>query len=146
MVEVVIVLAIVVITSGVGIVRYSSSLRRYRVELAAQRLAADLALVQTRARTTGQARAIKVGDRADAYLLVDETAFSSGGDGHRVELHIEPYLVKIDGVRLDIGGNTLTFDGYGTPNSGLQVELVSGDQRRSVIVEAVTGRIRIDAN
>jgi type II secretory pathway pseudopilin PulG len=145
MVEVVIVLAIVVITSGVGIVRYSSSLRRYRVELAAQRLAADLALVQTRARTSGQARSIMVGDRANAYLLVGEPAPDGGNDGYRVELNVEPYLVTITHVDLDIRGRTLTFDGYGAPNSGLRVELTSGDQRRLVVVEPVNGRIRIDA-
>jgi type II secretory pathway pseudopilin PulG len=139
------VLAIVVITSGVGIVRYSSSLRRYRVEIAAQRLAADIALVQTRARTSGQARSIRINETSNEYILVNEPSPDGNAKHTTVQLNVEPYLVAIAHVRMDIRGDTLTFDGYGASNAALQVKLTSGDQSRLVSVEPVSGRIHIDA-
>lgn len=132
------------VTSSVVILRYSSSLQRYRVEIAAQRLAADLALVQSRARATGRVRTIRINASADLYVLIDEPGAPQSTANQRVELRSEPFLVTIEGVRLDDGGMTLAFDGYGVPNSGLEVQLAAGDQRRAVFVEAVTGRIHVE--
>lgn len=138
-------MVIMAVTSSVAILRYSSSLRRYRVELAAQRLAADLALVQSRARATGRIRTIRISASADTYVLVDESGVTRGSTSHRVGLNSEPFLVTIEGVRLDAGGNTLAFDGYGVPNTNLEVQLAAGDQRRAVLVEAATGRIHVES-
>src|SRR5438105_3411892 len=54
LVELTVVLALVVIVSAIALPRYWSSAGYYRVDLAARRLAADLALAQTHARTTAQ--------------------------------------------------------------------------------------------
>src|SRR5687767_1140695 len=58
LVEMVLVVAITALISAIALPRYANSIARYRAESAARRVAADLALAQNSASTTGRPQSI----------------------------------------------------------------------------------------
>jgi prepilin-type N-terminal cleavage/methylation domain-containing protein len=141
--ELTIVLAIAVITAGIAIPRYSSSLSRYRVDIAARRMAADIALAQTKARATGQFRNVIFSAAGNGYALPEEAALEPSSSRFRVSLAAEPFVVNLDSATLSDGGNTLTFDGFGQAAQGLTARLSAGGHTRTITVDQLTGGISV---
>ena len=143
LVELTIVLAIVVIVSSLALPRYWSSVARYRVDLAARRLAADLNLAQTHARTTGQFRNVVFSPGTAIYVLSEETAFNGGNGAQTVDLNADPYLISFGSISATDGGRRVTFDGFGQPAQGLTVTLLSSGHQRTVSVDQNSGSINV---
>lgn len=135
-IELVVVLAIISIASAFAIGRYSSSMSRYRADLAARRLQQDLLLAQSRARSTADTRMVTVDQPDGSYRLVGEKPLRPSDIDYRVSLRIEPFLTLIRRIDTPNGSPQIVFDGYGTPNQAMQIVLASGPDKRTVTVSA----------
>lgn len=143
--ELTVVLVIVALGAGIAVPRYSGSLARYRVEMAGKRLAADLALAQATARTTGTFQQVRFGIAADGYQLPEQMSLTNDSRKMTVLLNTDPYFTAIVSAK---DGNgvlqpTLKFDGFGQPDQSLTVKLRSGSHTRTVTVDKVSGAINV---
>ncbi len=143
LVEMVVVLIVLGALAAVALPRYSDALFRYRVEVAAHRLAADLRQARSVARTSSADRTIAFDAAADRYTVAGVDRLDQNAGAYEVDLAAEPYDADLDRVALDGGVDTLTFDGYGEPDRGGEIELRVGPYTRVVRVEADSGRVMI---
>lgn len=142
LVELTIVLAIVAIISTMAMGRYWSSLGNYRAEMAARRIAQDLQLVQTRARATSSAQSFIINQISSLYRLPGEKPLRPGDPDMRVRLTDDPFNARILVFRSGAGLSTIKFDGYGTPDQSMQIQVGSGEHTRTVDMNA-SGVIRV---
>ncbi len=125
------VVAIVAILGSIALPRMSASERRYRLELAAARLAADLDAARSYARANAEGVTI-------TFNTVTETATFAGmrgdhGTDYVLDLARAPY--RIDMATADFGGESkLAFDGYGSTSSTGSVTLKLGTSTVSVTI------------
>jgi prepilin-type N-terminal cleavage/methylation domain-containing protein len=140
-IELVLVLAIMALVSAIAVPRYANSVARYRVDSAAHRVAADLALAQSQASTAGKSQSVVFVARSYQTPGMPHLDGKSYGD-YTVDLGAEPY--RVSRVAAEFGGDaTVTFDMYGTPDSGGSVVLEVGDARRIVVLNPDSGRVII---
>lgn len=144
LIEVVTVVVIIGIISVIAMPRFGNSLARYRVEHAAKRLQADLIL----------AREFAV-QRSEVCEVVFTTGSTSGYSiakmprmnnrsvlGYGVSLSDEPYRAAISAMTL-AGGNITKFDGFGMPDASGSISLMSGQYKKTVVIDGTTGSIGI---
>jgi prepilin-type N-terminal cleavage/methylation domain-containing protein len=136
--ELVIVMAIMAAVSAIGILRYSNSLSRYRVESACARVISDLKVAQTLARTTSSSRTVRFDTARAIYQIYTDAELAADKPGATVSLGNDPYRasMRVDGLP----GNTISFDGRGEGNAGAIVVLRSGNREKAVILEPGFGR------
>ena len=142
LVELVIVITIVSVVAAIAVPRYQNSLMRYRAVRAAKRVAADVALARTDARTTGSARSLVFDTAGDGYSIDNMTSLDRRSNSYSVDFTKGPFFVDV--VSASLGGDaTLTFSGHGIPDSGGAVVLRAGDVEVTVQVNADTGRAQV---
>ena len=117
LVELIMVLTIIGVVASIALPRFGSSLARYRVEAAAQRVIADMAFAQERARQRSQAQRIEYFQDKVFYQLPGVPGIANPVDTYTVELNAEPYRVTLK-ANFD-GSTTLEFDGYGSRSATL---------------------------
>lgn len=144
MVELAVVLVIVAITSGLAVTRYAGSLGRYRVDMAARRLAADLASAQAAARAAGATRGLTF-TPAGVYVI---PATVTGTRQVTVDLSKSPSStsvtkVTVGAAQLSAGTASVRFDGFGQPLAGAVFDLASGTHKRRVTLDASSGSISV---
>jgi type II secretory pathway pseudopilin PulG len=140
--EIVLVLAIIVTLSAIAVPRYGASLTRYRADLAARRIVADIAQAQLSAKAACASSSIvfSVGD--NKYEIPNLTSLDGASGSYVVKLSVRPYAAKL--ITADFGGdNQLAFNGWGLPDSGGTVTLTVGSEQRTVSVNGETGRAEV---
>ncbi len=139
LVDVVITVTIMAILSAVAGPRFSRTLQRLRVESAAERLVADLALARQRAVAGSTSQSVEFIAGTDQYRLVGMDDLDHGGGDYTVDLEKSPYLATV--ISANFGGDgVVNFDNYGQADSdGLVVLDVAGQQLR-VVVDGDTGK------
>ena len=141
--ELVVVLFVTAVISAIAVPRFGDAAARYRADAAARRLAADLELVRVRARTGGGARAVGFDVAAGSYQVLDTTDPDRPLASYVVDLTRDPYRAAL--VSVDLGGAAqLTYDAYGLPDRSAVVVVRSGPATRTVTVNVVTGKTRIE--
>jgi type II secretion system protein H len=139
LIELVIVLAILAILASIAGVRYGGAVTRHRVEAAAERIAADVELLQNRARQTSRELTLTFRPGADSYGSSQIAALDNPDADYEVDLSRDPY--QVDLVTATLGGdNAVVFDLYGKPDSGGTIQLRAGDWTATVTIDADTGR------
>ena len=141
--ELTIVLAIIVAVSAMALPRYWSSIGRYRVDLASRRLASDLALAQSHARTTGAFRNVVFTPGSALYVLTEESAINGGPGSYSVNLASDPYLVSFASITATDAGRRVTFDGFGAPAQGISIAITCAGHQRTVTVDRNSGSINV---
>ncbi len=141
--ELTIVLAIVVTVSAIAIPRYWSSIGRYRVDLAARRVAADLKLAQSKARATGTFRNVVFDPTLARYAIAEEQSLTDSRTGYIVELAADPYIVAFDAFDTTTHTRRVIFDGFGQPNQSMTMTLSSAGHKRIVSVDQLSGAINV---
>lgn len=139
LIELVMVLMIVGILAAIAVPRYAAALGRYRAASAAQRVVAELALARSNARqasvactvafTPAQARLVITWQPPDAAVPLTRTT----------NLAASPYEVQMTSASFG-GDASVTFDGYGVPDSGGTVVLTSGGVSRTIELNAHSGK------
>jgi type II secretion system protein H len=139
--EILLVLAIVAIFTALAAPRYGRASGRYRADLAARRVMADLRLAQSTAREASSARTVSFSTATDQYVLSDVPALDGPSANYTVVLSGPPYSADLTDV--SFSGAQVTFNGWGLPDKGGTVVLSAGAEQRTVVVDGVTGRISL---
>jgi len=139
LIELLLVLSIVLVAAAIAAPRYASATARYRSELVARRVVAELTLARARAQHTGRSVAVTL-DAADGRLaIVGIDPLDPNLASYTVALGDEPYRATV--LSADFGGDdTVRFDGYGEPDSGGLVRLTVGGVMTRVVLEAQSGK------
>jgi type II secretion system protein H len=139
--EILLVLAIVAIFTAMAAPRYGRASGRYRADLAARRITADLRLAQSTAKAASSSRTVSFSGATDQYQLSNVPALDGASGDYTVDLSAPPYQAVLTNV--SFSGSQITFNGWGLPDKGGTVMLSAGAEQRTVVVEAATGRIRL---
>jgi prepilin-type N-terminal cleavage/methylation domain-containing protein len=146
--ELVVVLLICSILAAVALPKYAHGLSQFRVDAAAQRVAADIAFAQRQALVRSMSQAIVFTPSGgspipNSYSMATVQYVNFAAAGAVVYLAQDPYLVTISSATFGTTGTTLTFDRYGAPSSGGTVVVQAGGYTKTVSVDANTGRATV---
>lgn len=139
--EVVLVVAITAIFAAVAVPRYGRAAGRYRADLAARRIMADLCYAASCAKMASAARTVSFSPATEQYQLLAVPAPDGAAGDYTVILSAEPYGANL--VSTTFPGGQVVFSGWGVPNSGGTVTISVGTQQRTVAVDGATGRVSI---
>jgi prepilin-type N-terminal cleavage/methylation domain-containing protein len=143
LVELAIVVLIIGILAAVAVPRYADGLCWHRAQAAAERIQADLALAQGRARMASSSQTVSFDPADHVYVIPGEPHLDHPNWDYKVELQSAPYAASI--VSADFGGDTaLVFDGYGMPDSGGTVVVQSGQYQRTITIDPETGKATVE--
>jgi len=140
--EVLLVLAIMAVCAAMAAPRYGRASGRYRADLAARRVAADLRLAQSCAKAASAARTVSFSTATKSYQLLSVPAPDGVSGDYTVVLSSEPYGADLASVNFN-NGTQVVFNGWGLPNYGGTVVVSVGGQQKTVVVEMGTGRVSI---
>lgn len=140
--ELILVLAIVAIVGAIAAPRYATALQRYRLELAANRVAADIHLTRSLARATGATAHISFATSSSTYAIAGITSTDRAGEAFGVDLSREPFGVAIQSVDF-AGTSTLTIKGFGVPTSGGSIRLTRGSLTKVITVASGSGEVSV---
>ncbi len=140
--EVVVTILILGIIAGIAMPRLTSSLAAYRAEAAAKRLMSDLVLAQKRALTTGSRETVTFNLVTNRYAFPTIADPDGNGSLYEVDLTEYPYHAEISRATFATA-QSVTFDGYGFPNSSGKVALNSGGVVRVVYIDAASGKVTV---
>jgi prepilin-type N-terminal cleavage/methylation domain-containing protein len=142
LVEVVLVLAVVSVLAAVAVPRFTDFLARQRLDAACRRVVADLDYARRMARYLSKSRTVKFNVAQGEYSLTGVPDLDRPASTYTISLRKDPYEASI--LSVDIGGDTeITFNGFGTPDSGGTIRLLVGGQQKTITVDADTGRATI---
>jgi len=137
--ETVLVAAIIAVVAAIAVPRYGESLARYRADLTARRIAADLKLAQVTARTSSTAQRVLFSIDEDLYQMPDMPGLDDPTAGYTVRISDEPYLATLVAVEL-AGDEEVVFDGWGMPDTGGSITIRAGNVKRTVWLDSETGK------
>ena len=135
--------AVLAVVTAIALPRYGRSLAVYRAEAAARRIAADLSLAQAQAREASADRAVQFDVTADLYEVEGVSDPDHTGRPYRVTVGEAPYHARLVEVRFDDNTSRIVFNGYGSASTGGIVVVASADIRRTVAIDAVSGKARV---
>ena len=140
--ELIIVIAIVAILAAVAVPRYGKASQRYRTEMAARKVIADLNYARRRASISSTAQSIDFDALNEQYEIPGVKDLRTGLSDYTVILSASPYQAKI--VSADFNGDgEVIFDGYGVPDSGGTIVVGVGYYTKTVVLNADSGRAAI---
>lgn len=143
LVELLIVVTIMGITAAVAIPSFGDSLAKMNVEAAAERIRADLELARRHAINTSTSQTVEFD--SDGYALLGMDDPDHPGQPYYVNLTGDQYGVTLDS--LDCGGDTkIVFDGFGLPDSDLEIVIRVGDHEMTVSGDADFSQVQVDDN
>lgn len=143
LIDLILSLAVIVIVAAIATPRYYNSLTRYRADAAARRVAADMALTQRTAKSTGASKTISFDSVNNRYQISSLTKLDNSDEPYIVNLQDPPYQAQLG--LIDLGGDwKVTFDGFGLPDSGGFVDVQAGDVSYRVTLNAETGATSIE--
>jgi len=141
--ELVLVLAIIATLTAIAVPKYQASAVRYRADLAARRIVADLALAQSTAKAVSSSKRVRFYPSEHRYQLFFMRPLDGDATHYVVYLSEKPYEADITSV--DFGGDDeVIFDGWGLPDSGGTVVLTVGPEQRTVTVDAESGKAKVE--
>jgi len=133
--EMVIVMLTLGIVASVAIPRYTSSLNRYRTQVAVQRLAQDIELCRRHARFTSQNVTLTVSYARNLYNASPLDSPLRPGTAYQVDLgntSTNPVICPVinsvpsSGARLTQPNLVIVFDRYGVPNQSASIGILCG--------------------
>ncbi|MCH7916920.1 MAG: hypothetical protein IIC50_02920 [Planctomycetes bacterium] len=140
--ELVLVLGILMALAAVGIPRYGASAARYRADLVAQRLVADLRLARGHAKATSASQSVEFDVSLNQYTLPNLDPLDPHLANYTVKPSEQPYRAVLTAA---VFGNddVVIFDGWGVPDSGGSVTLQCGSEQRTVVLDGLTGEAKV---
>ena len=138
-VELLVVMAMISILSAIAIPRFGGTVANYRVNAAARKIIADLAIARSQAMVSSAPQSVSFTPSSDSYQLDGLASADTRTGGYVVDLSREPY--RVDLVWADFGGTVkVTFDMYGVPDSKGTIVVQSGSSQRTVSLDNLTGK------
>ena len=128
LIELVIVIVIVSVLAAIALPRMSQAAARQRLQAAADRVVADFALAQDRARAASQSVTISFDVDTNSYQLD-----AVGGQAITVQLGEEPYGVKLSLAEFGSGTDAV-FNGFGVPQNTGKVTLSTDSGAETILL------------
>lgn len=145
LIELVLVLVILGVVSAIAVPRFGNASQNRRVNMAAQRLIADLTMVQSRANMTSSTLTIDFSPGTGTYTVVGIPDLKSGASTWTTNLSDRPFDCTITSITL--GGVTRTsstisisFNGFGVPSTGGTFTIGARSASATVAVDANSGK------
>jgi prepilin-type N-terminal cleavage/methylation domain-containing protein len=141
--ELSIVVLIMSILAVVSVPRYVNALWQYQADAAARRVKVDLEFLRRRALQASASRSVTFNVSDHSYTMLGVTDMNRAGrSDYIVSLKVNPYNSKLTSA--DCGGDaTLTFNGYGKPDTSATIVVTSGAFTKTITVEGVAGSVSI---
>jgi prepilin-type N-terminal cleavage/methylation domain-containing protein len=146
LIEMTFVVATIAVLAAIGIPKYAQAINRYRVDLAAKRVVADLALARSSARASGLGQVVDFATPTNGYTLTGLTASDGRAGQYVVRLSDEPYKATIGTVAFGTAtpaAQSVRFTRFGTPEAGGTVVISSGGYSKTVALDPVTGTAEV---
>jgi prepilin-type N-terminal cleavage/methylation domain-containing protein len=140
--ELILVLAIIATLALIAAPRFANATARYRSELAAGRIVADLALARSQARASSRAYTISFDVAANSYKYFDGTTMALADAVTAVQLDEPPYNAAITSAAFG-ADDEIIFDGYGVPDSAGAVIVRVGGYEHTVQLDPDTGEASV---
>ena len=142
--ELVIVMAIIGIIAAIAQPHVANAGNFLRVNQAAQRIAADIAMAKRQARLAGAAVTVSFAPDTNSYAISGITALAGKSGPYIVVLSEEPYKCQLSAVDCD-GNTNLVFNGFGEVISGAPANLlvVRHSCQRTITINQTTGYTKI---
>jgi Tfp pilus assembly protein FimT len=140
--ELVLVLAIIATLALIAAPRFANATARYRSELAAGRIVADLALAKSQARASSLAYTVSFDAATNSYEYFDGTEIALADAIKIVQLDEPPYNAAITSAVFG-ADDEIVFDGYGVPDSGGAVVVRVGGYEHTVQLDPDTGEASV---
>jgi len=140
--ELVLVTAIIAVAAAIAIPRYGRATGRYKADLTARRVAADLRQAQLYARTTSTSCTVAFTLATSTYQVMNAPSLDGTGGSYTVDLRRPPYEARI--VSVSFGGATqVVFSGWGLPGKAGTVVVAAGSEQRTIALDGQTGQVSI---
>jgi prepilin-type N-terminal cleavage/methylation domain-containing protein len=147
--ELTIVIMISGILAAVAVPVYSNSLHQFRVEVASQRIAQDIAIAQTRARQISTTCTVSFSDTNNTCDVGGFSSLDRSSQPYQVLFSQSPYLVDVHSLVTASAPTTplknvsVVFNKFGMPDQGISVSVRAGSFAKQIDVEPLTGRVSI---
>lgn len=142
LIELVMVMTIISILAAIAVPRYASALSRYRADAAARRVVIDLAYAREYARSISANVSVQFQPVPDNVRLIGVPGMKDPQQEYLTILRESPYMADLVSTTLG-AGQTLVFDGYGNPASGVSIVVTVGPETRTVVLDANTGKAAV---
>ncbi len=140
--ELVLVTGIIAVVAAMAIPRYGRATGRYKADLAARRVAADLRQAQLYARTTSTSCTVVFTLATSTYQMMYAPSLDGTDGTYTVDLRRPPYESRI--VSASFGGvPQIVFSGWGLPGRAGTVVVAAGSEQRTIAVNGQTGQVSI---
>ena len=138
--ELVLILAIIVVFATMAAPRYSNACSRYQADSVARRIVSDFELARSSAGAASSSQRVEFRVDLNLYRLLDQAPLDPGPATYEVKLG--DYQASL--VSADFGGDsTVTFSGWGIPDSGGTVVISVHCEQRTISLDAEAGRASI---
>lgn len=134
---------IIGILAAVAIPKYGDSMTMFKVESAAKHVAGDLRYARHHAKTAGITQSVVFTPISDTYDLPGLNDINHSSQPFTVDLMKTSYPASLLSASFGAGGNTVVFDTYGRPDNGGTVVVQVGSEQRTIAVDGVSGRVRV---
>jgi len=137
--ELVLVIGIITVAAGMAAPRFANATMRYRVEMTARRIAADLSLAQSWAKTSSKSQTVAFDLAGAKYRMTGIRTLDNRSSNYEVNLRGDPHLVTL--VSASFGGDpNVIFDAYGAPDSGGTVVIQANGTQKTITLAPYTGK------
>ncbi len=143
LVEAVFVVSIIGILGAIALPRYAGFVASQQTEAAARRIVSDLTYAQRQARLTSSKQRVIFDVGRGTYELPDMTDPDHKNKTYFVNLGDDPYRATIKDATFG-SGSTVTYDGFGNPDSPGTITIIVGNYFQTVTVDGGLNRARID--
>ena len=143
LVELVMIMTIIAVTAAIAMPRYANALNRYGADVAARRVAADIALAQELARSSSSSRTITFDLAASRYTVSGMSSLSNQAAPYTIDLTAQPYQARMVSLNLASDALAISFNGYGAPDRGGSLQVARGGITRTITVDGSTGAVAI---
>ena len=142
LVELLFVIAIIAVIAAMAMPKYGRSVARYRAQCAARRVAADLMLARSAAKSASAERAVTFNTVAGSYTLAAVRDLDHPQAPYTVTLSDAPYNATLDFA--DFGGAPqAVFDMYGSPKWSGKVIVHVGEFQQTVALNRDDGSVTV---
>ncbi|MCY2973720.1 MAG: type II secretion system protein [Planctomycetota bacterium] len=140
---------IIGILAAVAVPVYSDSLARFRVDIAAQRIAQDIATTQRSARQTNSTQTVTFTTSDDSCVINGLSSLDRVSQPYRVSFNQSPYQVDISSLvtaanpSSQLPSVSVAFNSFGMPDQGISVTVRAGAFQKRVDLAPISGRVTI---
>ena len=149
LIELVISILVLGILAAVASPVYSTSLLKYRVELAAQRITQDVVHAQRTAQNINANCTITFDLNSDSYSISGLKSLDRASDAYTIAVNSSPYNVDI--VTLATASQPSTalttvavdFSRFGMPDQGASITVRAGTFEKRIDIAPISGRVSV---